>query len=98
LISENTIKMVHWMVKTYFSTYKTVLKYFVSYDRPTLLKREPKTRKKTALLNQELYIFPDIRTLQNTVSVSVLKDPSNLFLHSRMSPKQKDQARRAIKK
>ena len=62
---DKTIKLVHWLVKQYFTTYKNVLKLFLpTFEINKILKY--KTKKQKTIPNQKLIIFPDIRTAYNT--------------------------------
>jgi primosomal protein N' len=40
-----TLKLFHWMVETYYTTYKSVVRLFVARDIEKLLKREGKLKK-----------------------------------------------------
>jgi hypothetical protein len=42
LLSEKALKMIHWMVYTYYSTYKSVMKYFISDELEKLVDKMPK--------------------------------------------------------
>jgi primosomal protein N' len=42
ILSKEAIKMIHWMCYTYYTPYKSVIKYFLSQDWELLLKREKK--------------------------------------------------------
>ena len=45
-LSPLTLSLLHWMVATYYTTYKVVVKHFVSEEIESLLKREGKMKKK----------------------------------------------------
>jgi hypothetical protein len=73
------IARIHWMVAQYYSTYRNVMKYFVSQDIESLLKKEvrkkPNWLKKTQLeprffgvpslaeKGQTLIVYPDLWTM-----------------------------------
>jgi len=98
LLTPHSMELLHRIVANYYSTYKACVKYFVSQDLDKLLQREIKVKKKDVTDQaQELYLFPDLWTLMNTVDEEVLNAPNNIFLNSKMSPKQKDLAWRKIK-
>lgn len=97
LLSEKTVSLIHWMVYTYYSTYKSVMKYFVTDERETLLKKEVKIAKKNQK-GQTLMVFPDLRTILNRIDEKVLEDKEVAFLTSTSTQSQKDKQRWAIKK
>jgi hypothetical protein len=74
--------MIHRMVYTYYSTYKSVMKYFVSDDWEKLLEKKVKSKKDNverdlesvdrspfaiSPIGQTLIVYPDLRTIMNTV-------------------------------
>lgn len=99
LLSKQALDLLHWMTYYRYTNYKSVVKYFVNEDIETLLKHETKSQKKDiASRGQILTIFPDLRTLYNTIPESVLNDENVAVLSTQQSPKQKDIAWRKIKK
>jgi len=97
LISPTSMQYIHRMVYQRYSSYKSVLKYFLSFDIPKLLAREIKENSSNSL-DQKLYLFPDLWSLMNVVPESQQNKKGHIFLHSQMTAKQKDLARRNIKK
>jgi len=97
LLSDKTLDLVHWMVRKYFSTYMVILKSFFNFEISDLLKRKVKTPTKKQCKEQYLYLFPDVWTLMNSVATKTLDDVNSVFLHSKMTQKQKDIARWKIK-
>jgi len=99
LLSQKTMSLLHRMTYTRYASYKSVVKYFLPQELNKFLDREPKKKsKKPASASQELYIFPDLWTLYNSVPLSAQNNPQFLILSSQMSDKQLDLARRNIKK
>lgn len=45
--SSNTISMIHWMVHTYYSSYKSVMKLFLPSEIQLMLRHEIKSRSKS---------------------------------------------------
>ncbi len=78
-LSAPALKLFHWMVEMYYTTYKSVVRLFVSNDLEKLLERESKIKLSKAKniriprlwnLNfaetgQTLVVFPDLRTMFN---------------------------------
>jgi len=94
LITIKTLSLIHRMVHTRYSTYKSVVRYFLSNDLEKLLKREKEVAKKVQSWNmpdQELRLYPDIRSLLNSTEANIL-EPKSIILHSKMTQKQKDLA------
>lgn len=94
LLSPKAVQMVHRMVYTYYSTYKSVMKYFVSDDWEKLLDKEVKWKWK---MEQTLIVYPDLRTILNSVDEKELAKKEVAFLSSTNSQWQKDKHRRAVK-
>lgn len=112
LLTEKTIQLMHRMVYQRYTTYKSVMKYFLSKDIPSLLKKATKSWKrkyKKYFLQmqwksyeispdgQTLIIFPDLWTLYNTLPESILAEKNLAVLHSSSTQNQKDKAWRWIK-
>lgn len=103
------LSLLHRMVYQRYSTYNNVLKYFVSFEIPQLLAREPKVKWQTQKIKldrisipfneskQNLIIIPDNRSRENQLS-----DPFSLdfitHLYSTDTQNRKDNNRRQIKK
>ncbi len=100
LVSKKTIEYIHRMVYYRYATYKSVLKYFLSFDIKKLLSREVLSNdsKINKTISQELYIFPDMWSLMNTVPLSQQTAHGHIVISSQMTPKQKDIAWWKIKK
>lgn len=114
LLSKKTLALLHWMTFTYYSPYRSVMRYFISFERENLLERENK--KKTDFLSpaqieqitkaignipssgQTLIVFPDLWTMFNTLPADLLESAAITFLNSSATQNQKDKYRRQIKK
>jgi len=96
LLSNKAMEFLHWMVYERYSTYKSVLKLFLSFEIDKLL--EKWTSKKNAKNKQELTIFPDLWTLYNTVYETTLEDKKTWVLSSIQTQNQKDKLFWKIKK
>lgn len=96
-LSGKAVHMVHRMVYTYYSTYKSVIKYFVSDEWEKLLGKEIKAEKKEKKW-QTLVVYPDLRTISNSEYANVLGDKDVAFLSSTSSQWLKDKQRWAVKK
>lgn len=106
--SNNYIKWIHWMVAEYYSTYRNVMKYFISHDIESLLKKE--LNKKLKWLNkiqlesrlfgvdyvaekgQNLIVYPDLWTMYMMVSRDIINNPAVLLLHWSDTQVKKDKA------
>jgi primosomal protein N' len=111
-LSLSTLKLFHWMVESYYTTYKSVVRLFVAHDIQKLLERENKLKapstKHKAVLNfwnfscakegQTLIVFPDIRTLFNTTDEIFRESDGVACLLAGNTEKQKDVHRWEIKK
>lgn len=97
LIDQKSLVFLHRMVYTYYSSYKSALKYFLSYDISKLLKHEG-VKKPKKNISQTLSVYPDLWTLVNMVNKSELENPSHIFLNAKMTQKQQNLARWKIKK
>ena len=103
------LSFFHWMVYEWYTTYKSVMRYFVSSEIPEMLSREQKakTPKKNLISSlgeytfdttgQYLLIFPDNRTRYNILSSNFLGNPSVLNLISSDTQNKKDKHRWEIK-
>jgi len=97
LLSPKAVQMIHRMVYTYYSTYKSVMKYFVSDEWGKLLDKEVKWKWK---MEQTLIVYPDLWTILNTVDESRsvgVAEKEVAFLSSTNTQWQKDKHRRAVK-
>jgi hypothetical protein len=98
------------MVYEWYTSYKSVIKYFVSMDIQDLLAREskakpPKKNLITALgayalspVGQNLIIFPDNRSRYTMLSNAWITSPSTINLLSTDTQQRKDLNWRTIKK
>ena len=85
LLSDESISMIHWMVKQYFSSYKHVVSLFL----PTWI--ETRLPKKTLTVHdweQSCIIFPDLWTLTQTHPIDSI-EPNTAILHWWMTQVQK---------
>ncbi|MFZ2150801.1 MAG: hypothetical protein WAZ12_00575 [Candidatus Absconditicoccaceae bacterium] len=55
-LTDKTLDMVNWMVYRWYSSYKSVLKYFVSFDIEGLMNRGKIPSKKIKIKNNEIII------------------------------------------
>lgn len=113
-LSLPALKLFHWMVATYYTTYKSVVRLFFADDIQKLLERESKLSKiaknwpkltkivqnifSLAQEGQTLIVFPDLRTMFNTSDENFRTDPAVAFLSSAQTQNQKDLHRWEIKK
>lgn len=108
LLSKTTVQLIHWMVYQNYSLYRSVMRYFISHEWETLLKKEVKTWKSKNILPdikfttpthtwQTLIVFPDLWTIHNMVDEKIFEAPWVSFLYSKQTQTQKDKHRRAIK-
>ena len=113
-LSVPALKLFHWMVETYYTTYKSVVRLFFADDIEKLLEREAKLKKavKAALPSkttmqynftlspewQTLIVFPDLWTMYNTSDEAFREHPAVACLSSTQSQNQKDVHRWEIKK
>ena len=106
---EKFLSLLHWMVYWRYSTYNNVLKYFVSFEIPSLLANESKVKiqnKKFDLSDlllsvdeakQNLVIIPDNRSRENQLSDFFSQDFVT-HLYSTDTQNRKNLNRRKIKK
>ena len=88
LLSEKTVELVHWMVYERYSTYKSVLKLFLSFDINKLLDNKLENAKNN--VKQELFILPDLWTLYNTFDAEILEDKNTALVSSTQTQLQKN--------
>lgn len=107
-----TLKLFHWMVETYYTTYKSVIRLFVTNDIEKLLEREWKLKAQSSKLKaavqswgfslsdigQTLIVFPDLRTMFNSTDEAFRESEGVAFLSATQTEKQKDVHRWEIKK
>lgn len=106
-----TLKLFHWMVENYYTTYKSVVRLFVTNLLEKLLERESKIKflkhKKYDVWNskfmmekegQTLIVFPDLWTMFNSTSEQFRESNGVACLLSSDTEKQKDVHRWEIKK
>jgi primosomal protein N' len=55
-ISDQTIAMIHWMVYRRYSTYKSVMRYFIPLEIDNILNTWKPKNKKTKIKNTEYYL------------------------------------------
>lgn len=110
-LGEKTIDMINWMVYYRYSNYKSVLRYFISFDIEKLIwnwKQKPENKNNKIknneilienwsieisnkeIVGQQLIVFPDLRTLFNTVDEKLLSIKWNVLLNSNDTQNQKD--------
>jgi len=88
LLSGKSMEFLHWMVYEWYSTYKAVVKLFLSFEVEKLINKQ--ISKKNKKVDQELMIFPDLWTLYNTIEESVIEDKKTAVLSSIQTQVQKD--------
>ena len=111
-LSAPALQLFHWMVETYYTTYKSVVRLFFAHDIEKLLEREGKLKaqslKPIARLDtwkfhcsldwQTLIVFPDLWTMFNATDAWFREDIAVAFLSSTQTEKQKSVHRWEIKK
>lgn len=111
-MTQPTLKLFHWMVETYYTTYKSVIRLFVTNDIEKLLEREWKLKAQSSKLKaavqswgfslsdigQTLIVFPDLRTMFNSTDEAFRESEGVAFLSATQTEKQKDVHRWEIKK
>lgn len=107
---QHFLSFLHWMVYERYTSYKSVIKYFVSMDIQDLLAREVKSKakKKNQILSvwkysldplgQNLIIFPDNRSRYTMLSDAWIDSPEIINLLSTDTQNRKDINWRNIKK
>lgn len=104
-----TLQLFHWMVDHHYTTYKSVVKLFLTNAIEKLLEREGKLKAQSSKLKavsewQTLIVFPDLWTMTNSIgTIERLNDRtidslSVVTLLSGDTEKQKDVHRWEIKK
>lgn len=63
-LSAPTLKLLHWMVETYYTTYKSIIRLFFADDIEKLLQRESK------LKNSKVEKFKSEKIIQHIFSLS----------------------------
>lgn len=109
--TQPTLDLFHRMVETYYTTYKSVIRLFVTNAIEKLLEREGKLKarkdKKIEIWNskfeiwkewQTLIVFPDLWTMFNSTSEQFRESEGVAFLSATQTEKQKDVHRWEIKK
>ena len=106
-VSTTTVQFFHWMVATYYTTYKSVAKLFFADDIQKLLEREQKASMRglshTSVLpksfpftlsptGQTLLVFPDLRTMFARIAPEFREHPNVVCLLSTQTQHQKDLA------
>lgn len=113
LLTLTSMQLLHWMVANYYTTYKSVVKLFVSDEREELLKCEGKSKRKVkdspkssnmvqniftlALEGQTLIVFPDLWTMSGRIDIDAGDELMSVLLSSH-TQRQKDIHRWSIKK
>ena len=106
------LDLLHRMVETYYTTYKSVIRLFVTNAIEKLLEREGKLKAQGSKLKavvqswgfslategQTLIVFPDLRTMFNTTDEAFRESEGVAFLSATQTEKQKDVHRWEIKK
>lgn len=94
--SKQAIELIHWLVRQYYTSYKNVIKIFVSGELADLFKKEIAVKKK---VEQSLIVFPDVRTMDNYLKKEEknISELNYVILNSTSTQQQKDKARRWIK-
>mgnify|MGYP007050513728 CR=1 FL=1 len=107
-VSKKYIARIHWMVAQYYSTYKNVMRYFLSQDIELLLKKEIVKKSEwlhkiqldskmfwvdfVAEKGQTLIVYPDLWTMQMMVDKSVRDGYGVLLLGSSDTQAKKDKS------
>lgn len=107
-ISKKYIDRIHWMVAQYYSTYRNVMKYFLSQDIELLLKKEIVKKSKSlnkiqldprlfwvdavAEKGQTLIVYPDLWTMNMMIDTSVMNETGVLLLSSSDTQAKKDKS------
>lgn len=107
-LSKKYIDWIHWMVAQYYSTYKNVMKYFVSQDIESLLKKEVEKKPKwlkslkldaklfgvssVAEKGQTLIVYPDLWTMSMMTDQLLRDDTGVLYVNSSDTQMKKDKA------
>jgi len=112
LLSSTAMDLLHWMVATYYTTYKSVIPHFLPDDIEKLLQKEKKASKidknssrldniqnfVLAEKGQTMIVFPDLWTLYGMIGESVREHPQVALLLSVHTQNQKDIHRWQIKR
>jgi len=92
--SKKTVELVHWLTHEYYTSYKNVVKLFVTGELADLFKKEIAAKKK---VEQALIVYPDVRTMENLAKTVDISDKGVAVLNGTSTQVQKDRARRGIK-
>lgn len=94
--SKKTLTLIHRLVHEYYTSYKNVVKLFVTGEVADLFNKEIKTKKKA---EQKLVVFPDVRTMDNHIKTNPAYNSLKeyVILNGTSTQVQKDKARRGIK-
>lgn len=93
-LSKQTLQIIHWIVKHYFSSYKHVLHLFIPFWLRQ--KKPPKIVKVSEKIPQICIIYPDFWSLVQHHPINTIKDKT-LIIHGTMTKAQKIQAYWKIK-
>lgn len=93
-LSGQTISLIHRMVHQYYTSYKNVVKLFVTGELSDLFTREISVKKKA---EQSLYVYPDARTMENLPKPAGLDPKTTAVLTGTSTQVQQDKIRRGIK-
>jgi len=107
-VSKKYIDRINWMVAQYYSTYRNVMKYFLSQDIELLLKKEITKKSKwlkkvqldlklfwvdtVSVKGQTLIVYPDLWTMQMMIDKSLNNETGVLLLSSSDTQAKKDKA------
>lgn len=111
-LTQSTLDLLHRMVETYYTTYKSVIRLFVTNEIEKLLEREGKLKAQSSKLKvvvqsssfslavegQTLIVFPDLWTMFNSTTEDFRESDGVAFLSAMHTEKQKDIHRWEIKK
>jgi primosomal protein N' len=111
-MTKPTLDLFHWMVETYYTTYKSVVRLFITNAIEKLLEREGKLKAQSSKFKaavqswsfslvaegQTLIVFPDLWTMFNTTDEVFRESEWVAFLSATQTEKQKDVHRWEIKK
>lgn len=92
--SKKTVQLIHRLVHEYYTSYKNVVKLFVTGELADLFKKQISLKKK---VEQKLIVYPDVRTMENLASSTDITEKGVAVLTSTSTQLQKDKVRRGIK-
>lgn len=93
-LGKEAVEMIHRMTHEYYTSYKNVVKLFVTGELADLFKKEIATKKK---VEQTLIVYPDVRTMENTMGATDPSDKGVVILNGTSTQVQQDKAWRGIK-